>query len=247
MLFSSFEKTEREIQDIQTALSYHVDGIILFPCQENKDTLHLLRANGIPFVLFSRAFENEAADYVLCEEEQGGYLATRHLIEHGHRKLIYVYDSTLIYSINQRLKGFLRACREAGIPEKDYRVIQNLDAQGQDNSAGTAERIAGLQRLGFTGVVAFCDMIARRLIAQLRLLSLSVPEDIGIVGYDNTDSLVPTSLPLCSIDDCCDEMSEAAVRLIDQRIKGDQTPPQSLVFPVKLLCRDSCGGTADHR
>ena len=83
-------------------------------------------------------------------------------------------------------------------------------------------------------------MIACRLIARLRLLNLSVPRDIGIVGYDNTDSLVPTSLPLCSIDDCCDEMSGAAVKLVDQRIKGDQTPPQSLVFPVRLLCRESC-------
>jgi len=94
ILFSSFEKAERELKDIRTALAYHVDGIILFPCQENKESLYVLRASGIPFVILSRA------------------------------------------------------CREAGIAEKDTRVIQNLNAQGQDNSAGTAERIAGLYRRG---------------------------------------------------------------------------------------------------
>jgi len=77
-------------------------------------------------------------------------------------------------------------------------VIQNPDAQGQDNSSGIVEQIAGLYRL----------------IARLRLRSLSVPDDIGIVDYDNTDSLMPTALPL--------------------------------VFPVRLLCGESCGGTHEE-
>ena len=240
MLLSSHEKADRELTAIRTALGHNVDGIILFPSQENAECLALLRGGGIPFVILAREFEREAADYVLCEEEEAGYLATRHLIEAGRRKLIYVYDSDLIHSINLRRDGFFRACREAGIPESDIRIIRNLNDAGEDDAAGTAERIAGLYRLGFNGVVAFCDMVARRLVAQLRELHLLVPDDIGLIGFDNIDSMAPTVFPLCSVDGSCQEMSAAAVRLLDKRIKGDAGAPQRLLFPVRVVCRESC-------
>ena len=239
MLFSSHEDDAREIIAIRTALSQHVDGIILFPSQKSTECLSLLRAGGIPFVILSREFVGEKADYVLCQEEEGGYLAARHLIEHGRKKLIYVYDNDLIHSINLRREGFNRACAEFGVT--DVRAIQNLDEANRDNAAGTAERIAGLYRLGYDGVVAFCDMVARRLIAQLHALNLRVPEDIGMIGYDNTDSVVPTTLPLCSIDGHCEEMGEAAVRLLDRHIKGDTSAEERLLFPVEVVCRHSCG------
>lgn len=240
MLLSSREKADRELSVIRTALSHHVDGIILFPCQESAECLSLLRNGGIPFVILSREFVDEPADYVLCDEEQSGYLAAKHLIERGHRKLIYVYDSNLIHSINLRRDGFLRACREAGIPEGDVRIIRNLDDEGRDDAAGTAERIAGLYRLGFDGVVAFCDMVARRLVTRLHMLHLSVPENIGIIGVDNIDSVVPSVFPLCSVDNHCEDMSAAAVRLLDQRIKGEGSAPQRLLFPVEVVCRGTC-------
>lgn len=238
MLLSSHEEESREMNAIRMAISHHVDGIILFPCQKSPESLRFLSASGIPFVILAREFPGESADFVLCEEERGGYLAARHLMEHGRRKLIYVYDNDLIFSINQRREGFLRACREEGLA--DVRLIQNLDTQGRDNATGTAERIAGLYRMGYNGVVAFCDMIARRLVAQLRALDLHVPDDIGIIGYDNTDSVVPTAFPLCSVDGHWEEMSAAAVRLLHARIGGDRSAPQSLRFPVDVVCRESC-------
>lgn len=240
MLLSSHEKSDREMNAIQTAISHNVDGLILFPCQENEDCLQLLRSSGIPFVILCREFLNQPADYVLWQEEEGGYLAARHLMEMGHRKLIYVYDTNLIYSINQRREGFLRACREAGIPENDIRIISNVDESGQDNASGTAERIAGLYRLGFDGVVAFCDMVALRLIANLRVLKLRVPDDISFIGFDNTDQYAPTSTPLCSVDGHCEAISEAAVTLLDRRIKRETFGPQKLFFPMEVICRESC-------
>ncbi len=240
MLLSSHEKADRELKAIRTAMGHNVDGIILFPSQENADCLSLLHSGGIPFVILAREFENEPVDCVLCEEEEAGYLATKHLIEQGRRKLIYVYDSNLIHSINLRRDGFFRACKEAAIPDGDMRVIRNLNEAGEDDAVGTAERIAGLYRLGFNGVVAFCDMVARRLVTQLRALNLRVPEDIGLIGFDNIDSMAPTVFPLCSVDGSCQAMSAAAVRLLDKRIKGDDSAPQRQLFPVQVVCRDSC-------
>jgi LacI family transcriptional regulator len=240
MLLCSHEKEDNELSAIRTALSNHVDGIILYPCQEGTRCLDLLRSSGFPFVILSREFESQSADYVLCQEETGGYLAAKHLIEHGHKKLIYVYDSDNIYSINLRREGFLRACREAGLDEKDFILIRNLNLEGKDNAAGTAERIAGLYRLGFDAVVAFCDMIARRLVSQLRQLRLSVPQDIAIIGFDNTDATDFSPFPLCSIDGSCESMGKAAVELLDKRIKGSTMPDQKIIFPVSLVCRNSC-------
>ena len=74
---------------------------------------------GIPFVLMSRYLARGAEDSVICHEEEGAYLATRHLIQAGRRKLAYLYTYDVIYSSEMRMHGFRRACAEAGIPPED--------------------------------------------------------------------------------------------------------------------------------
>ena len=243
LLLCAYEQADRELQAIQTAISQHVEGIILFPCGENEASVSLLESSGIPFVLLARELKtpHPEINYVLCEEEQGGYLATRHMIEAGHRKLVYVYDSDAIYSINLRKEGFYRAVHEAEIPQRDIRVIQNLDARGKTDAERTAKKIASLRKDGFDGVVVFCDMEAWSIIASLKAYGLSVPDDLGIIGYDNIDKFSPSPAPLCSIDGKYTEMCQTAVALLEQRINGDYVPPQRKVFPVDVVCRRSCG------
>ena len=84
--------------------------------QKTHDNIRFLQRTGIPFVLIGRRFADEDVDYVVCDDENGGYIAARYLLELGHRDILFLNASLHISSAAERLKGFRRAFSESGIP-----------------------------------------------------------------------------------------------------------------------------------
>lgn len=247
MLFSTNDQEESEEKAIRAAMAYGVDGVILVPCQRSNSAIQLLREYGLPFVTLAREFPDEAVDCVLCDEEEGGAMAARHLMAAGHHRLMYVSDDCQIYSIDRRRRGFLRAVREAGLAEDCVRVIRSREGDSAMTTAMQAEAAARLNREeGFTAMAVFCDMQARHLIAALREKGLRVPEDVGCIGFDNIDDITPSPLPLCSVGSDYRAMCVKAVELLQQRIQGEEGPTQRIELPVRLFCRESCGEHADQ-
>ena len=142
MILCSPDNPETEIRMVEMALSRQVDGVLITPCSFDSPALGLLRSSGIPFVLLSRYLEGEKDDCVICDDENGGYLAGRHLLEHGHRHLAMISLHHVVFSSRKRFEGFQRACLEAGIPEKDIHYSEPetagelLQPEVRDNLAG---------------------------------------------------------------------------------------------------------------
>ena len=151
MILCTRDDVEMEYNMVEMALSRQVDGILLIPMAAGAPALDLLRESRVPYVLLNRYADNERDDCILCDDEQGGYLAARHLIDSGHRKLAMLSYSDVVHSTRTRLNGFLRACREAGIPEQDsaFAVMRNKD----DITA----QLKTWRSQGFTGLFSFCD------------------------------------------------------------------------------------------
>ena len=124
IVFCTRDIEEQEREAMLIAIGRQVDGVLLFPSAKSSGNLALLRKSGIPFVLISRHMKNPDYDYVICDEEEGGYLAGKHLIDAGHRKLAFFYIFDVIFSSEQRMNGFMRATREAGIPDGDVHLYQ---------------------------------------------------------------------------------------------------------------------------
>lgn len=241
MVLSSNEDEQSELAAIQSAYARGVDGVVLLPTQKSDRARQALEQCGLPYVLLAREFPGHEADCMLCDEEEAGYLAAMHLIAHGHRKLAYVCDGGCVAEILLRRDGFLRAAREAGLAQEDVRLIPSQRESGQEDAVDQAATIAQLCREdGFTGVVAFCDMQARYLIAELRKHRVRVPEDVCIVGFDNIDSASPSPLPICSVGSDYQAMCELAVKRLHSRIQGSAEPARIELFPVAINCRHSC-------
>ncbi len=232
LVLCSRDKAAQERQAIITAIGRQVDGVLLFPSPHDEDNVALLRQAGIPLVLVSRHMENPACDYVVCDEETGGYLAGRHLLEAGHRKLAFVYAFEVSYSSERRIHGFLRAAREAGIPEADVRFFQS------GTPAETTGQLVRWKDEGVTGLFVFCDIEAWQLYEYIR--SRSLQGDFGLVGFDNIQGVIGFPSPLCTIDGNMRELAREAFALLNRRILGDDSPPREVVFPVRLVCRGSC-------
>lgn len=241
MVLSSNEDEQSELAAIQSAYARGVDGVVLLPTQKSDRARQALEQCGLPYVLLARQFPGNEADCMLCDEEEAGYLAAMHLIAHGHRKLAYVCDGGCVAEILLRRDGFLRAAREAGLAQEDVRLIPSQRESGQEDAVDQAASIAQLCREdGFTGVVAFCDMQARYLIAELRKYRVRVPEDVCIVGFDNIDSASPSPLPICSVGSDYQAMCELAVNRLHSRIQNSAEPARTELFPVAINCRHSC-------
>jgi len=125
LVLCSQDKAPQEQKAILTAIGRQVDGILLFPSTHATENIELLRQSGIPFVLVSRYTKDPDYDYVVCDEESGGYMAGKHLIEAGHRKLAFCYAYEVAFSSEQRVHGLMRATREAGIPDEDVHLYQS--------------------------------------------------------------------------------------------------------------------------
>ncbi len=241
LLFSATDQIEDELQAVQTAIQYSVDGVLMMPNAESERSLALLKQYGIPVVLLGREVPSLSYDTVLCDEEQGGYLAARHLLSQGHRKLLYVCDHGAMYSLTLRRSGFIRAAREAGLPESDYRLLPSLSMNSYEDAQKMAELIIHLyQTEHFTGVVVFCDMQARQIIGIMRDLGFDYPHHLGIVGFDDLDAFTPSAYPLCSVGTDYPAMCREAVQQLDHRINDRNLPLERKLFPSRIICRSSC-------
>lgn len=246
IIMCSREDPDTECSLVEQAVSRCVDGVLLFPASGSASSVERLKAARMPFVLLSRCIEGVEADAVVADEEEGGYLAARHLIEAGHRKLAFISSGDVVYSLERRLKGFRRACAEAGIPEKDRSVfVFSQNITGHRESAAwqetLAEKLVSLKAEGFTGLFFFCDVEAWHALSAMQRTGAVGREDFGIVGFDNLGGFLSFPIPLCSVDCGFEEMARAGVRLLRDRIHGDDRPPIIKVCPVRMVCRHSCG------
>ena len=235
LVLCSRDDEAQERTAILTAIGRQVDGIFLCPSNRYRQNLLLMQQARIPCVLVSRREEDDETDSVVCDEEAGGYLVGMHLISAGHRKLGYFYNSEVLYSSERRMHGFLRAAREAGIPESDVQFCQNSGA------AAIEEQLRQWKAQCVTGLFVFCDIEAWQLLE--RLTALGMADDFVIIGFDNVQELLGIPMPLCTVDGSMREVTASAVALLLRRIQGDDSPPEHLVFPARLVCRGNCRHT----
>ena len=235
LIFCSRDDADLEMQVVESAMSRQVDGILLFPCNGSGRTVERMRAVGMPYVLMARTLDDGVSDCVVCDEETGTYLATKHMIEAGHRKLGFLSSFNVLFSSPQRTAGFVRACAEADIPEGDAHTACFRDEED------TLRQLLKWKAEGVTGVFVFCDLEAWRAIALLELQGLSVPRDMVIVSFVNIQGKLPFPSPLCTVDYSMSGMAEAGIDLIRKRIHGEELPPQYIAFAPRIVCRGSCG------
>lgn len=230
----SRDDPETEIRMVEMALSRQVDGVLITPWSFDSQALDLLRSSGIPFVLLSRFLEGSTDDCVICDDEQGGYLAARHLIESGHTHLAMLSYNHVVFSSRKRFDGFQRACLEAGFPER------NIHYAEPENEEEILRQLVTWREEGVTGLFCFCDVEAWSTFTLLENKGLTGPKGFSVIGFDNILRYIRFPKPICSIDPNLQEEARVAIDILRKRIHDPSLPPQQIVLPVSLVCRGSC-------
>lgn len=237
------ERADREEQAIISALSKNVDGVLVCPTQKSKESIQLLQKNGMPFVLLGRRFQDLDADYIVCDDEKGGYLAGKHLAELGHRRILLITADPCISSSLERLRGFERAMRECGI-EIDPRLILQSDATGQE--AGCMVCRAMDDGLNFTAVFSFSDYIAWEIIYSLNQRGVRIPQDLSVMGFDDVQSHMRFPPPLTTVHFPKRMISNLSVELLLRRIRGDAGDTVHTVLDTYLVPRETTAAPCER-
>jgi len=229
------ENYENEVEAIDTMIEERVDGIVLSPVQTEKGTIRRLQEHNIPFVLVARRFRDIETDYVISDEVNGAFQATKYLIEKGHDKIAFINGPVHNSSAIDRLKGFREAYSQKGI-EPDEQLITH-GAVSTDDGRHYFDILVRKDR-DFSAIFNFSDYVALGVLNAARARNINVPEDLEVVGYDDIEFTRCLSIPLSSVKVPKREMGRKALDILVNKItsNGDhkKDPEEGKKFEVKL-------------
>jgi len=212
--------------------SGRVDGVIVIGQSDQVDALDRVAARYRPLVVWGANLPGHRHVSVGSDNRAGGEMAARHLIDTNRRRLAF-FGAADAPEIAERREGFLRACDLAGVSDLAETLPVPL------TGAAAHEAILDRLRAGPTpdGVVAATDVIAMSAIRAFREVGLSVPEDVGVVGYDDVSPADHTIPPLTTIGQ---NLAEGARLLVDKLFEalagGDL---ESATLAPELIIRES--------
>jgi len=238
ILCSSNEEYEREEKAIMVLLRQRVDGLLITPTQrESKDILHI-KSLTIPFVLIGRHFSSIKTNYVITDDVLGGFLATDHLLERGHRKILFINAPLHISSAKERLEGYKKALLKHGV-EFDGKLVKIAPNVKMIDAYKITKKILS-QKLDFTAVFTFSDFLALGVIKALYENGLKVPRDIAIVGYDDIEFSSALEVPLTTVRQPKYELGKKATNiLIEKILKSNSNRVYKMMLKPELIIRNS--------
>lgn len=226
------DEPEAERELVEGLLQRRVEGLILATATLVDPYLGELEQRGVPFVLLNRVSGSHPS--VRGDDELGGFLATSHLIAQGHRRIGMVAGQIKFSTSALRLRGYKRALAQAGIPADPSLVVSSSFEPHGGLVAGT-QLLA--QTLRPTAIFAVNDYTAVGVMAAARDLGVRIPQDLALVGYNDSNISALLHTPLTSVALPLRRMGVEAVDLLLRRLRGEAA--DTVVIPPTLLVRAS--------
>ena len=205
----------------------------------NLDALRQLAKRRIPSVVLQQVGAGFPIPSVAVDLEMGGYVATRHLIGLGHRRIAHV---TPPGAGAGRRDGYLRALREADIAPDPALIVETPNTLAGGSEAASA--LLAKPATAPTAVFAYNDQLAFGLLHGARRSAIRVPDDLAVVGFDNTVSAAFSNPELTTV---AHERNRLTVEMLFALLDGAAVASLRQVVPVALVVRESCGTPRTER
>ena len=236
LLQDSDESSILESNAIDVLLAERIDGVLICPVQVESASIERLIGSGLPVVLVGRYFQDLDVDFVSPDDTQGGRLAAQHLLDLGHRRIGMINASPWISSARDRQEGFVQAHEAAGVA-----VDSSLIRSGVvDHLAGYREATTLLQEHpDLTAIVAYSDFVAFGIARAIWEAGLSIPEDISLVGFDDTPLATCLPVPLSTVRTPIEQLGSRSVDVLCRKIEGEYSLPTRETLPLVFVERSS--------
>jgi LacI family transcriptional regulator len=217
-----------------------VAGIILAPLDDSLAEMEKVRRHGRPVVLVNDTGINTLSCGVVVDEQHGGYLATKHLLDCGRTRIAFVGSPHHFHAIRDRYIGAQNAIKDAAngatLELIETRALNVRD--GHDVGLDILEREASSRP---DGIFAAADLLAVGVIQALhRREGIEIPRDISVIGYDNNHFASESMVPVSTIAQPAEEMGQAAMKLLlDEARKESGHVHRRITLRPKLIVRQS--------
>ncbi|MEE6274338.1 LacI family DNA-binding transcriptional regulator [Georgenia sp. MJ206] len=235
MLCSSDEDPGREARYLQLFAEQGVEGILVTPSRRTLDNLARIRKRGTDVVLLDHMSPLDDLASVAVDDVAGGRLAVDHLLAHGHRRIGFLNGPLSIRQCVDRRDGVVAGLLAAGLDPEEHLVEVGMDSLNANSGAKAMDDL--LSAPGPRPTATFCvnDLTALGAMRRLRQLSISVPDQMAVVGYDDVQFAAELTTPLTSVRQPMHEIGWTAADLLLN--KGDGAP--HVVFQPTLVVRGS--------
>ncbi|GAA0697429.1 LacI family DNA-binding transcriptional regulator [Kitasatospora atroaurantiaca] len=234
MLMTAGNEPERR-RVIRYLAAGHVDGVLLVSSHTGNPMLEQLRQAELPVVSCGKPLGHRGRlAYVAADDKEGAKEMVRHLIDTGHRRVATITGPQDTPGGVERLYGYREVLAEYGIP-----YDEQLVAVGDYSRAGgeaAIERLLG-QAPDLDAVFVASDLMADGALTALERAGRSVPGDVAVGGFDDSSVAATARIPLTTIRQPWDRISEEMVRLLLAQIAGEE--PATVILPTELVIRDS--------
>ncbi|HEX2927807.1 MAG TPA: GntR family transcriptional regulator [Ruminiclostridium sp.] len=238
--------TEKEARFLEDILGKNIEGLIIEPTKSalfsnNLKYYEALDNHNIPYIFmhgFHQQLENKP--YLILDDAQGMFSAVEYLVKLGHKNIVGIFKADDAQGLN-RHKGYARALNEGGLPYDPDNIIW-YHTEDKDKKPYTEVRRMITEKRSMDAIVCYNDQIAFKVYELLSEFGIKVPEDISVVGFD--DSYYSESCPvkLTTVSHPKEKLGEAVAEMLLQMLNDQslqKNPIQKIIIP-KLVIKDSC-------
>jgi LacI family transcriptional regulator len=237
MLCNRQDSADKELELIRLLREKRVDGMLIYPLQADHRYIDELKNSPVPYVLLNRHAGELACDYVISNNVEGAYTATRHLLERGRRGLVYVCPEPRPSSGRERIAGCVKAMDEFGLPRESLRVAVCRDHIG---SCYDVTKDLLKEDNTIDAIFTWDDRLAFGAIKAISDAGLRIPGDVALVGYDDVESSAYLTPPLTTVRNPSREIGQTAVRVLLDRLElKEEKEPERIVLKPELIVRES--------
>lgn len=248
LIVTSERSAETESNELEMLAARRVAGVLIVPSQSIADKrLRKLQQSETPVVALDRTIEGIDAGEVIVENEGGAEEAVRHLIGHGHRRIICIGYDAKVFTIHQRILGYRRAMKDAGLKPELWTNITTVE------QTEVLLRKLWAEPDRPTALFTLNNVASIHALQAIRAMQLQMPRDLAMVGFDDLELAPLLEVPLTTVRQPAVEMGRSAARMLFDMIDRTRSvglssePERRVVLPTELVLRGSCGCPYQHR
>lgn len=239
---SSDEDATKSAKLINTLLDRHVDGLIIAPADDTEGQIKMLQQDGIPFVLVDRYFPELNTNYVALDNFKAAQTATEQLINSGFKNIGIVNYKSTLHNLQERKTGFIAALKKHERPVKKYHIKE----------IGYHETVTGVERAmqqllsgkdAVDAVLFGSNILALQGVKYINAHGYKVPEDIGVIMFDENEALSLFSPPISYIKQPMVSLGKTAVNILLENIAKNNKTSQVKLDGELILSRSAIAVT----
>lgn len=234
IISDSDENQDIEKIELQQLISRNIEGLIIIPCGNQWEYIKQIYDQGIPLICIDRYFEELDLPFVSTDNYDGAYSATKYLIDNGHSIITCIQGVQQSTPNKLRVKGFCDAMEKAGI--ETYSVVG--DEFSLQN--GYVETKLLLQhKIKPTAIFTLSNTIAMGCMKALKEESISIPDDISLITFDEHPYLDYLATPLSCVSQPVNDISKVAVKYLFSKLNNMEIKATQLLLKPTLMIKKS--------